>query len=334
MVWLKLLASVVIILIAGVMLSRYGDIIAEKSRLGRVWIGMVLIASVTTMPELVTSLSATTLVGKPDLAIGALLGSCIYNLSILAILDIIFRGTPVLSRASPKHILSASIGIGLFAVAGVGIFVLHRVPGLTAGWIGIPSLILIVIYLVGARETFRRNRVTKETVTETIERYASVSSRSVYVSFALTALVIIGAGVWLSFIGDEISVTTGLGASFVGSLFIAIATSLPELAVTISAVRIGATDLALGDILGANMLDVLAIAWSDLAYNGNIFAVASPVHAMTATLAAVMTIIVIIGLKYPQQRKTFAFMSWYSPLFIALYIFGAYYLFTYSFGTG
>ena len=89
MVWLKFLLCVVIILFAGTKLARYGDAIAEKTGLGRIWIGLMLLAIITTMPELVTAVSSATFVegNGPDLALGTLLGSCIFNLLILVSLS-------------------------------------------------------------------------------------------------------------------------------------------------------------------------------------------------------------------------------------------------------
>ena len=103
MVWLKFLLCLVIILFAGTKLARYGDAIAEKTGLGRLWVGLVLLAIITAAPEMVTSVSSAALVGLPDLALGTLLGSCLFNLTILALLDILHRRTPVLSQAGLRH---------------------------------------------------------------------------------------------------------------------------------------------------------------------------------------------------------------------------------------
>ncbi len=148
---------------------------------------------------------------------------------------------------------------------------------------------------------------------------------------------LIGAGIWLSFIGDEIAKTTGLDASFVGSLFLAVTTSMPELAVTVAALRLGAIDMAIADILGANMLDIVGITLADLFYTeGPILfqprALVSDAHLITAMVAAVMSLLVVVGLRFRQKRKTFIVISWYGPLLVGLYIFGAYALFTSGMG--
>lgn len=131
----------------------------------------------------------------------------------------------------------------------------------------IPSLIIPVLYLAGARRIFRAEQKARSVagVTES-RRYEGISYRAVSLRFVLAAIAVISTGIWLSFIGDEISRTTGWGASFVGTLLLAITTSMPELVVAISALRLGALDMAIGDVLGANMLDIMAVTWIDLAY--------------------------------------------------------------------
>lgn len=336
MVWLKFLICVIIILFAGSKLARYGDIIAEKTGLGRVWIGMVLIALITSMPELATGLSSAALVKLPNLALGNFYGSCLFNLVILAILDIMHRRSPVLSGASRSHIAAAGIGILLMTLTAGIIFAGEGFSRLALGWVGIPSIIIVILYLLGARQMFlsqkKQQSVEPEDDLDRAE-YGEMSSRAVYVRFTLVALAIIGTGMWLSFVGDELANTYSWDVSFVGSLFLAISTSLPELAVTIAAVRLGAIDMAIGDILGANMLNMVAVTWSDIFYiEAPILTVVSRVHITTAILASVMSLIIILGLRFRQQRKTFVFISWYGPLLIGLYIFGAYNLFTSAIG--
>jgi len=334
LVWFKFLLCVVIILFAGTKLARYGDVIAEKTGLGRIWIGLVLMASIT--PELVTGVSSAALVGLPDLALGTLLGSCLFNLTIIAVLDILCRPTPILSQVSLRHIASAGMGILLIAIAAGSIFAGERFSELALGWVGVSSIVIMIVYLIGTWQMFRFERKHQLASLETATlRYEEASIKTVYLKFALAAITVIGAGIWLSLVGDEIAATTGWGASFVGSLFLAITTSMPELAVAVAAFRLGAIDMAVADILGANMLDMAVIFWVDLFYTrGSILAMVSRSHLITATVATVMSLLVILGLRFRQKRKTFIIVSWYTPALIGLYVFGAYTLFTSGIGLG
>jgi cation:H+ antiporter len=330
LVWLKFLLCVVVILYAGMKLARYGDAIAEKSGLGRMWIGLVLLAFVTSLPELVTGVSSAVLVKIPDLALGTLFGSCTFNLAILVVLDIINWRTPILSEASRNHLLSAVYGILLLAIAGASIYIEGCFSVFSLGWVGIPSIVIITVYVLAMRHTFyfeRRHR--SGPVQEESLRYEEVSAGKIYLSFGLAAIAVIGAAIWLSYIGDEIARTTGWDTSFVGSMFLAFTTSLPELAVTVAAIRIGATDMAVADVLGANMINIAKIFVVDLFYTqGSVLSSVSGVHIITDIVSIAMTVVVILGLHFRAKRKTFIVFSWYVPVLIALYIFGAYMLFS------
>lgn len=329
MIWVEFILCLVIIAFAGTNLVRYGDAIAEKTHLGRIWIGLVLLAAVTSMPELVTGVSsAAAWVGIPDLALGMLFGSCAINLAILAVLDILHRRTPVLTEASSEHhMLSAGCGILFIAIAAGGIVAGTRLSGLNLGWVGIPSIVILILYLVVMRQMFRFER-SHQSPSAPAPRYAGLSARTVYFKFALAAGAVIAAGIWLSFIGDGIAEVTGWGATFVGSLFLAITTSAPELVVSVAALRLGAVDMAIADILGSNMLNIAVIVPVDLAYTpGAILSAVSNSHLIITAVVGVMSLIVIAGLTFRQKRKTFGVISWYAPILVALYIFGAYALY-------
>ncbi len=336
MVWLKFLLCFVIILFAGAKLARYADVIAEKTGLGRLWIGLVLLAFITSMPEFITGVSAVALVGLPDLALGTLLGSCLFNLSIIGLLDIMSRPAPVLSKARSIHKISAGLGILLIALAAGAILAGEWFSGLSLGWVGVPSIIILLLYLGGVWGVFHfeRGRALSGLESATL-KYEGYPTHMVWLKFVLAGLAVIGAGVWLSFVGDEIAEVTGWGTTFVGSLFLAISTSMPELVVAIAAFRLGAIDMALADILGANMLDVAHIFTVDLFYTqGSVLSAVSDAHLITAVVVMAMSFLVIVGLQFRQQRKTLIVISWHGLALIGLYILGAYALFTSAAGLG
>lgn len=330
MIWVWFVLCLAVILFAGTRLARYGDAIAEKTGLGRVWIGAVVIAVVTTMPEMVTSVSSVALVGSPDLALGTLLGSCCFNILILAVLDILHRRTPVLSEASPRHVAAAGWGALLIGIASAGMIGAARFSSLALGRVGIPSIVILVLYLLGMWLMFRSERRRQlHSAPATSFRYEELNMRMVCVRFAMAAAAVIAAGIWLSFIGDAISVTTGLGSTFVGTLFLAITTSAPEIVVAVTALRMGAVDLAVADVLGANMLNMAFIVAVDLAQGaGFVLSAVSGGHLIIASVAVAMTSLVIVALRFRQRRKFLGAVSWYAPVLIALYVFGAYTLFT------
>ena len=159
--------------------------------------------------------------------------------------------------------------------------------------------------------------------------------RAVWFKFILASAAVICAGIWSAFIGEEIAKATGWDTSLVGSLFLAISTSTPELVICIAALRLGAIDMAVADVLGANMINVAKIAIIDLFYSeGPVISSVSSTHIVTAMVVIVMSLLVIAGLGFRQKRKTFIVISWYGLLLIGLYIFGAYALFTSGIGIG
>ena len=176
LVWVKFLICVVLILFFGTKLARYGDIIAEKTGLSGVWVGLLLLAVVTSLPEIITGISAVTVINAPDLAMGTIFGSNALNLFIIALLDITYRRGPLLTGASQNHKLSAGLGILLIVFAGASIFLSTRVWEGGICWLGIYSLVLVLLYLCGSRMIFKRerNRPSVETVSL---RYKSISSR-------------------------------------------------------------------------------------------------------------------------------------------------------------
>ena len=333
LVWVEFIICVLLVLFFGARLSRYGDVIAEKTGLSGLWVGVLLLAIVTSLPEVITGVSAVTAVGGdrgPDLAVGTIFGSNLFNLVIIAILDIMYRGGPLLSSAGAGHRLSGGLGVVLMALAGGSILLGTRVWDGAAGWVGIYSFALIILYLWGSRGIFRFERRKQAEQEVRALRYENISPRRAYFGFAIAALAIIGSGIWLAIIGDELVTVTGWETTFIGSLFLAAATSLPELVVSISALRLGAIDMAIGDMLGSNIFNVgIGIAIVDVFYHhGSIFSAPSETHVFTASIIVLMTLIVIAGLAFGTKRKTFKVMSWYSPALIGIYIIGAYVLFT------
>jgi cation:H+ antiporter len=319
-----------LILFFGSRLSRYGDIVAEKTGLSGLWVGLLLLAAITSLPELITGIGAVSFVGGVEganLALGAVFGSNLFNLLIIALMDVIYRSGPLLSAASREQLPLAALGILLIAFAGGSILLASKVWDGALGWVSIYSIVLVLLYIWGSRRIFRSER--SSVVETTPLQYGNISSRRIYTVLTISALGIIGAGTWLALIGDEIAAGTGWDTTFVGSLFLAATTSLPELVVSIAALRIGARDMAIANMLGSNMFNMgIVIAGDDLFYtSGSLFSAASPGHIFSAAIAILMTLIVIAGLIVRPRRKVLRRISWYTVALVIVYLGGAYALF-------
>ena len=334
MLWLKFLLCLVVILFAGTKLARYGDTIAQKTGLSGLWIGLVLLSAITSVPEIATGVSSAALVGSADLALGTLFGSNLFNMAILAFIDTCHPFAPILSIVSTRHILLAIGAMLLTGGAAVSILAGDALSGIALGWLGVPSIVILLLYLYLIRRMFllEKNNNTPP-VSETSAQYQDVSLKMIWFKFALAAMAVIGAGIWISFIGDDIAQATGWGASFVGSLFLAIGTSAPELVVTFAALRLGALDMAVADILGSNMFNMAIIFLTDIFYTRQaILSSSSDVHTITAAAGILMSLLVIIALRFRQKKKVGRLFSWYSPLLIILYLLGFYMLFASGIG--
>lgn len=178
LLWVYFLLCVVAIWSGGARLSRYGDTIAEKTGLGRTWVGVILLATVTSLPEFVTGVSAVTLAGTPDIALGDALGSCVFNLLLITLLDFQQRGESVFTRASQGHILSAGFGVILIGLVGFSVSLQRAWPGLAVGHVGPSTLITLVLYAIAMRTIFRYERRQRAAaIEERTEQYGHVSLR-------------------------------------------------------------------------------------------------------------------------------------------------------------
>ena len=324
MLWIQFIICVVIVVAASSVLSRYADVIAEKTGLGRAWVGAILLAGVTSLPELVSGVTAVTALNAPNLAIGGIVGSNLFNLTLIAVMDVAYQPGSILSRAQDGHILSGGLGILLMGLIAIAPLVGPAINGFGVFGVSVISLGIVVLYLIGARllSTFQSKRAVEVLEQEAeVLHYDRISRRRAYLAFLGAALVVVAAGVWLSTLADQISAATGLGRSFVGALLLGVSTSLPEITASLTAVRIGAIDLAIGNVLGSNLFNVALLAVYDVFDGGaNLWAVMSNANALGLIIAMMMTAVVIVSLMYRASPKTPRRVSWDGIALIAMYI--------------
>ena len=312
----------VIIFFAGKKLSFYGDLLAEKTGMGKAWIGLILMASVTSLPELMVGISSAAIVQSADLAVGDILGSCAFNLGILAIMDAFLpRHHTLLGTASPNHILAAALGIILISMVGVAIFLPEDI--VLSSWIGMTSLSFIIVYLISIRLIYLNEMKAVNVSAGTgVQNHAhtEITLKKIVSKYVLFALIIVAAALTLPYFADKIAEDTGLGKSFVGTFFLAVSTSLPEIAVSIAAVRMGSLDLAVGNLLGSNLFNILILAIDDIFYTkGHILKDASPNNIISVFSAILMTAVAIIGLSFRTKGKRFL-LAWDAALIFLIYI--------------
>lgn len=332
LIWLELLLCLAVIGYAGYFLSRYGDIIAEKSGISASWIGLLLLSTATSLPELVTGISSVTFANAPDIAVGDVLGSAVFNLGILVVLDALYKRETLYSRAAQGHILSASLGTLLIAFAGFSVLLDHAGMSPALGHVGLYSPFIVLVYLVAMRAVYSYEHRTVAEYTEvSAERYPGVTLRSAIKGYTWAAMAVVLAGSWLPFVATDISDMMGWGQSFVGTLLVAGVTSAPELAVTISALRIGALDMAIANLLGSNLFNIIILAIDDMFYTkGPLLAHVDASHALTAFTAVMMSALVAVGFIFRPQGRVVLGLTWVSLGLLMLYVLNSWILFGYA----
>jgi cation:H+ antiporter len=322
--WLKFAVCAVLIGAAGSLLAYYGDIISRLTGLSRTWIGLVLLATATSLPELFTGVSAVTAAGAPNIAVGDALGSCVFNLVMLVILDEMSRDEPMYRRIDQGHILTAGFGVILIGSAGAILLLSRNGLGFQVLHISIYTPFIIVLYLVAMRAAFVYERRTRPPP-QLIKAAAGVTLRTALTRYLAAAAVVVAVGSWLPFVGRELADVMGWKTTFVGTLLIAGATSIPELVVTVSALRLGAVDMAIGNLLGSNLFDVLVLAVDDIAYTkGSLLSSVSPTHAISAFAAVIMSGIFIVALLYRAETRLRGTIGWISLSLLMVYLFSSY----------
>lgn len=319
MTWLLFALVASVIVVAGVRLARYGDVIGEKSGLGRSWVGVVLLAATTSLPELFTGFGATALTPLPDIAVGDVLGSCMFNLLILSLMDAI-QPERISARAHQGHALAIGFGLALTALAGLGLAGGPYWP--TIAWVGLYSPLLILFYFVAMRVLFihERRRRSSDSHRDTANpANARVSLRGALVGYGVAAVFVVGAALYLPVLGASLARETGFGEAFVGSLFIAITTSLPEIVVSVAAVRMGALELGIGNVLGSNLFNLWILGMDDIFYTpGPLLNAVDPSHLIAVLAVVFMNALFLIGLTEQVLTKRFR-VAWDTGAMAAVY---------------
>lgn len=290
----------------------------DRTGLSNVWIGVILLATITSLPELVVGISSSVIVRSADLAVGDVLGSCAFNLGILTLMDVFVpKHQSLFDMASPGHVMAAAMGIILISLVGVGLYLPDNV-GLIK-WLGLLGVAFIVVYFSAMRLMYLfEKRINAVSVVA--EQRSDYPLRKAISRFVLFAIVIVATALLLPTFADRLAEQSGLGKTFVGTLFLAAATSMPEIAVAVSSVRAGFVNLAIGNLLGSNLFNVCILAIDDLVYPGGpLLKDAADVHLASVLSISMMTGIAIIGLTYRSPKKRFL-LAWDSMLIFLTYV--------------
>lgn len=323
------IVCVAVIINSGTRLSYWGNKIADLTGMGKAWIGLILMASVTSLPELITGISSVAIVKAPDLAAGDIFGSCVFNLLILSLLDARIK-QPLFSIVKSSHIVAAIFGIILLMVAGVAIYLSDEIPSFL--WMSSFTFILFAIYIVAVWGIFKYEHAALIESPPSAVPYSNIRSadlKKAIGGYAINALMVVGAAVFLPYFGEHIASYTGLNNTFFGTFFIAAVTSLPELVVSLAALRMGALDMAVGNLLGSNVFNMFILGIDDVFYReGSLYKNISSSHLLSVFVTIIMTAIVGLGLLFKPKKKQVWLLSLDTFIILFLYLALIIYLFT------
>ena len=323
LLWLQLAGATAIIVVSATYLARSADVIAFKTGVGRTFAGVVLLATATSLPEVGTGVSAVALVGAPDLAAGDAFGSNLFNLLIIGLLDLFWRGRSILRSVTPASASIGALGIVVISLASMAVIV-HDRSAVMAGWFVSPiSVALLFVFMAAMYLVYRATRTMDQTIPdEDAQRYLTASLPRAAVTYFVAGATILGSAVWLAYTGDRIAVAMGWKASYVGTQFLALSTSLPELAASFAALRIGAPELAITNLLGSNLFNMgIVLFLDDLAYSsGALWSAVSGVHALSGFIAIAMTAVVILSVGGTLVERPHRFWTVESVLLIGMYV--------------
>jgi len=305
--WAIFLASAGVVFVASQGLARAGDALAERTGISRTFIGVLLLATATSLPEIATGAAALRVVGSVDLAAGGLFGSNVFNLAIIALMELFAPGAALLSTVH-RSLLMPTLASGLLIALALIFVLLPRTGVPSTGWVFLLfSFALLACYLLALYWMARHEDLTplEEGAQAETGNPGLLTVRQALLMYAAATAVVVAGGVGLAEGGERISDIMGWSTSFVGTLFLAASTSLPEVSTSLAALRLGARDLAVANMVGSNLFNTGVIVFVlDLIYTkGPFLADLSEINLSTLSISLVMTAVVAIGVVARPRRK-------------------------------
>jgi cation:H+ antiporter len=316
--------AALLIAVFGSMMTRLADRLADATGLGEALMGAVFLGGSTSLPGIVTSVTAAS-EGHPHLAVSNAVGGIAVQTVFLAIADLVYRKANLEhAAASIANMMQGAMLISLLALCVIGI----AAPQTTLLAVHPVSFLLVAGYLLGLRQIslartdpMWRPTWTRETKVDEgrPERMSTRQVLRIWLGFAALGLIVGCAGFVVAESGIALSWRFGISETIVGGLLTAVATSLPELVTSIASVRQGALTLAVGGIIGGNCFDVLFVAFSDVAYRqGSIYQALSSEQTFMIALTLLLTGVLMLGL-IRREKHGIGNIGFESFLIILLY---------------
>ena len=328
MVWIQFSLSAAVVVYTAIKLAEYGDVIAVRTKLGGLLVGTIFLAGATSLPELMASISSFQ-AGVPNLAAGNFFGSNMVNVMLLAIVDLVNYQVPLLRRIAVSHALTAALTSVLMLVA---IISLVADINLTIGWVGWDSLLIIALYFGGIWLIQRESRGPgpEPHAPEPGPNFPTL--RRGVIGFGITAVILMAVVPFLVNASTEIATITGLGTGFVGTALLSVVTSLPELLAALAAMRINAYDMAVGNLFGSSVFNMLGLGIADFfLLDGRFLGAIDENFVIVGLLGLLLTNMALVGNLARVERK-FLFIEIDAIAIIVVYLLGMYLLFVRGIG--
>jgi cation:H+ antiporter len=326
MVWVQFIAASAILVLTARQLAKYGDIIAIRTKLGGMFVGTLLLAGATSLPELLTTINS---LGQnvPNLAAGNMFGSNMFNMFMLAILDLTNQNARILRQVALKHALTAGLAILLI---GMAVLFIDINQDWKIGWVGLDSLLMMGVYLGGVRLLQGNSPPPSPKAAEVDPKLLPLWKA--LLGFGIATAILVAVAPFLVSSSARIAEISGLGTGFVGILLIGMVTSLPEMVTTISAARMGAYDLAVGNLFGSNVFNMFALGLTDVFLtSGRFIAAIDRDFAVAGMISLLLTALGLLG-NLARLERRLLFIEIDALLLILVYISGLWVL--YSLGIG
>ena len=286
---------------SSVKLSYYGDILGKESKLGSALVGGILIASITSLPEFITSISAV-LINNPSLSFGDILGSNMFNIFIIAIFNLYFFRKNIFNSLSKSYKVECLILIIEYLLIIVSGIMNNK---------NIITFLLFISYIIYAISIVKNNNE---------ESINNIKKSNPFIKFIILSIALIILSSLLTIEADRITrLYPKISSSSVGAILLGITTSLPEVVSTFTLIKLNNIDMAISNILGSNIFNFLVLAFSDLFLKKNhIFTYIDNYSNMY--LFGGLFIMILLVLAIYNRKRIFSFILTMSMIFIYLIV--------------
>ncbi len=319
MILVLYLISAALLAFVSIKCADYVDLLDKKTNMSGAFIGGVILAAVTSLPEMVTSISSVFVVNNAELIIGNVLGSNIFNLSIFGVLTFIFAKNFKNAVVGKAHI--ATMICTLIAYVLVAAVFAININGNTFGQIpviaiNVVSVLILVVYFVSFRFLSSDDADNEE------EDTSPLTIKQIVVRFIIAALILVVMSVVVTALTDRLQEMYKLDASLAGAIFLGVATSLPEVASSVTLVRHRNFNAMIGNIVGSNMFNFAIFSFADI-ISGSVAIYPLPTDVSVAAknmvfFGALSTLLVMTSVIVQRRQKEKPFKAWQMMAFVVL----------------